>query len=130
MDLPGIDTRASLRPDARKCYVVKNVRSVGVQGFPLWVDGVPVLFDLKRLKRVCVPATFGGNAPVTNLAVACYRASLSKGQDPPASPGPVDVIDELGNRATLAPQGNEQFICLPAEVESPQSQLARSSGAE
>lgn len=127
---PAVESSATLRPDARKCYPVRRGPSVGARRLPLWLDGAPILFDLKRLVRVCVPATFAGNAPATDIAVACYGADLSRGQEGSGPLGSVDVIDELGHEATLSSNGGKNFVCLPAVVESTRSQIAQAGDSE
>ncbi len=129
VEVPGAASTA-LRPDARKCYPVRGERSVGARRLPLWVDGDPVLFDLKKLMRVCVPATFAGNPPASDIAVTCYGAHLSRGQEGASPLGAVDVVDELGHRATLSSNGTKDFVCLPAVVENPVSRVARAPESE
>lgn len=118
----GSASAAPLFGERRKCYVVEGQRSVGIRGMPLWLGEDSLLFDVKKLKQVCVPAEVDDVPSDSVTAVACYSAERSRGESPPVRGEAVDVVTEQGHQWTLT-EGDREYVCVPATVEPLQRDL-------
>ncbi len=116
----------ALSHDPLKCYDVKRDRPIGVERLPLWVGDTPFLYDVDRLKRVCVPVTVDAEPPASQAMVACYRAKPSRGHAAPEPTGPIEVQSRSGFRWELS-AGSGEYICVPAVVEVPGGRLTQAS---
>lgn len=112
----GSGAPQALSGERRKCYVAGAQPNVGVRRMPLWVGEEPVLFDVKDLKQVCVPAEVDEAPSESVTAVACYNVRRSRGEDLPKRGEVLRVVTEQGYEFELT-EGDREYVCVPATVE-------------
>ena len=83
-----------------------------------------MLYDIKKLRRVCVPVSIDGRAaPDETATLACYRAHRSRGGANIPADTPAEVFTGRGDRIEIG-NWNKDFVCFPAQIESHQVRSA------